>query len=133
MFDILIQYENDLRLLIAAPTVPIYEITNLPQDAVECQLAIGSDDSLNWYSSGSWHTIADGGVTINSVPQDVVEGQIVVCLDGTGIAWFSNGNWHAAAGTSTSGNPPQDAIEGQIAIGNSDNLCYYSNGQWYTL
>lgn len=40
-----------------APTFPIYDMTNPPQDAIEGQVAINAnDDTLWWYSNGSWHT-----------------------------------------------------------------------------
>lgn len=37
------------------PTVPIYDPADLPQDAVNGQVAIGTDTKLYWYSNDAWH------------------------------------------------------------------------------
>src|SRR5574338_440379 len=42
------------------PTVPIYDNTDYPQDAVEGQIAVGLDDNLHFFKDGVWHDV--GGV-----------------------------------------------------------------------
>lgn len=128
----IIALETEISRVMAAPTLPIYDPSNPPEDAVECQVFIGTDNSLNWYSSGSWHTKAGVLSTVNNTPQDVIEGQIVIGADDS-LHWFVNGDWYTAVFAATGGNPPQDAVIGQIAVGNSDNFCWYSNGSWYSL
>lgn len=39
----------------SAPTVPIYDPDHLPQDAVNGQVAVGTDTKLYWYSNNEWH------------------------------------------------------------------------------
>lgn len=46
LFSRLVQVERKLGRLIAAPTFPIYDTTNTPNDAIAGQVAIGSDGSL---------------------------------------------------------------------------------------
>lgn len=43
-----------------APTVPIYDVSDFPQDAVEGQIAIGSDVSLWFFKNGSWQKQCSG-------------------------------------------------------------------------
>ena len=116
----------------AAPTFPIYDITNPPQDALEAQVAIdGPTDSVAWFSSAAWFTQAPTGTPATDLPQDAVEGQFAIGSDTT-FYWYSNGAWHNAAGFATDGNPPQDFMDGQIVIGNADNFCYCVGQVWYT-
>lgn len=123
-----LQYvERGIERIIAAPTFPIYDVDDLPQDAIKGQIVLGTDGSINWFD-GTWHTRIDN-TSIGSPPQDVVNGQIVIGLDNS-LHWFVNDTWYGVAGVSCIGNPPQDAINGQLAIGNSC-IVWFSNDDWY--
>lgn len=124
--------ERLVSAVVAAPTLPIYDPANPPQDAVDAQIFIGTDDSINWFdeSTATWNTCASSDVVVGNIPQDVLEGQIVIGSDDS-LCWYSNGLWHGVAPTlATVGNTPQDPLEGQIVIG-MDSLCWYSSGSWY--
>lgn len=114
----------------SAPTFPIYDVNNFPQDSFDGQVAIGTDDSINWYSSGAWHTQAPTDPTIVHAPIDALEGQIVTSDDNS-LCWFSNGAWHGGAGVVCTGNPPIDPIDSQLALGN-DILCWRNGDNWFT-
>ena len=113
-----------------APTFPIYDVANMPQDAVEAQIVIGTDDSINWFDGTNWQTNPGSAAAPNNVPQDPLEGQIVLGSDNS-LCWYSNGNWHGVAGSLATGNPPQDSLEGQIALGVDNSLCWFVGGAWY--
>jgi hypothetical protein len=121
--------ERDLDRKIAAPTFPVYDVDNLPDDVVNGQIVIGTDGSINWFADDAWNTKVGGLSTIGDVPQDVVEGQVVIGLDDS-LNWFVNGSWYGVQGISANGNPPQDAVNGQIAIGNNS-IVWFSNDQWH--
>ena len=68
---------------------------NPPQDAVEGQIVIGSDHSLNWFAQGKWY--GKGGHHVDTVyvtfpPQDNVQGQLATGANG--LFWFDEGNWY---------------------------------------
>jgi hypothetical protein len=123
--------ERDLNKMIAAPTFPIFDVNDLPQDVINGQIAICTDGSINWFLNDTWNTFVGSASTVGDIPQDVVEGQIVIGLDNS-LNWFVNDTWYGVAGTAASGNPPQDALEGQIVLGVAG-LCWFINGQWYGL
>lgn len=109
-----------------APTVPIYDPTDLPQDAVTGQIAIGSDSSFNWFDGTSWQTQAGVFSIVGNVPQDSVDGQIAIGTDGS-FHWHLNGTWFtAAAQDSIEGHTPQDAIVGQVVIGTDGSLHWFA-------
>jgi len=125
--------ERLVRKLYNAPTVPIYDISSLPQDAVIGQVAIGSDNSFNWYD-GSWHTQAGTASIVGQVPQDSVDGQIVIGSDGSfhwciGGTWYTDGN---GVQPSTTGDLPQDLVTGQVAIGTDGSFHWYDGANWQT-
>jgi hypothetical protein len=98
----------------------------LPWDAVEGQVAIGTDGSFNWYSNGAWHGQPGTPVYIPTTPQDVVDGQVVIGQDGA-LYWYTDGQWYTAPFVpSTEVNPPQDVVAGQVAIGMSDDTFHWS-------
>lgn len=48
------------------PTMPTYDSTGFPQDAVEGQLAVGANDNKLWrYVNGAWRTDSGGAATAN--------------------------------------------------------------------
>lgn len=130
LYKRLILIERSVEEIIAAPTFPIYDPADLPQDAVDAQVFIGTDDSINWFDGTSWNTYAALDAVEGIIPQDLIEGQIVIGSDNS-LCWYSNGIWHGVAGSLATGNPPQDAVEGQLVLGDIGNLCWFSNGNWY--
>jgi len=124
--------ELQLRRLISTLTIPVYDPSNMPQDAVEGQIAVGIDNSFNWFTNNSWHTQPGLPTVSINAPQEGINGEVVVTSD-HGLAWYVNGAWYGSGGVPvSSGNPPQDSISGQIAIGNDGILCWHSRGTWYT-
>jgi hypothetical protein len=121
--------ERDLDRKVDAPTFPVYDPTNLPQDAVNGQIALGTDGSFNWCIADVWHTQAGVLSTLGNIPQDAVEGQIVVGTNNS-LNWYVNGLWYGGAGALVAGNPPQDAVENQIALSTISPI-WYTNGSWY--
>jgi hypothetical protein len=111
------------------PTLPIYDPSNLPQDTVDGQIAIGIDDSFLWQYNGTWYTVAASPPSVSDFPQDAVEGQVAVGSDHH-LYWYSNGAWHTAPFVELTGNPPQDAISGQLAIG-TNTAAWHHEGVWY--
>jgi len=124
--------ERAIKAHIAAPTVPIYNTSvPMPEDAVKGQVAIGSDNSFNWYGGTSWHTVAGIASVINASPQDVVEGQIAIGSDGS-FHWYVNGQWYSAAfQDSIVSHSPQDVLKGQVAIG-TDGSFHWHDSNWHT-
>lgn len=120
--------ERELEKIIAAPTFPIYDTSDLPDDVINGQIGIGTGGSINWFIDDIWNTAPGTLSTVGNLPQDVVEGQIAIGSDNS-LNWFVNGNWYGIAGVPASGNPPQDAVDGQIAIGNGSLVWYV--GSWY--
>jgi len=114
-----------------APTFPIYNVTDLPQDAVDGQIAIGLDNSINWFSNNLWYSLIGEKSIVGDIPQDTVNGQIVIGLD-NGLHWKIGDTWFGIPSSEIPviGNPPQDAIEGQIVV-NGSSICWFSNSQWY--
>lgn len=125
------ELERIVQAHIPAPTVPIYDSADLPQDAVAGQVAIGTDNSFNWFGGTNWHTQAGSPSTVNAAPLDVLEGQIAIGTDGS-FHWYVNGQWYSAAfQSSTIGASPQDPLAGQIAIGNDGSFHWYDSN-WHT-
>lgn len=126
------ELERSVRMLVQAPTVPIYDPTNLPQDAVRGQIAVGSDASFNWFGGTNWHTQAGTPSATGNVPQDMIDGQIAIGTDGS-FHWAFDGTWYSAAfQSSTVGNVPQDVLAGQIVIGTDGTLHWYDGTDWKT-
>lgn len=125
-----LRYVDDrLRGHVSAPTLPIYNSTNLPQDAVDGQLALTTDIEFAWYLNGIWQTQA--GVLANgNPPQNAINGQVAIGSDHS-LCWFYEGNWYGCPGTIVTGNPPHDAITGQIALGNTKPV-WHDEGDWYS-
>jgi hypothetical protein len=116
--------EENIERIQSAPTLPIYDPTNLQQDDVECQIAIGSDNSFMWFSSGVWHFQTGTPSTIGNVPQDIIEGQIAIGSDGS-FHWYVNGAWFTGPYiVATPVNVPQDLLIGQVVIG-TDIFCWF--------
>jgi hypothetical protein len=63
LFKRIVKLENEVKRLknVSAPTVPIYDPTNFPQDAINGQVAIGSDDTAWKYVNDAWSEIGGGG------------------------------------------------------------------------
>jgi hypothetical protein len=122
--------EDSVRRIQAAPTVPIIDPTNQPQDPLDSQIVIGVDDSINWYDGASWNTHA-ASVISGTGPQDPLEGQVAIGSDNS-LCWYSNAAWRGAAGqlAVASGSLPQDPLEGQLVVG-SNSIIWFSNGDWY--
>lgn len=101
----------------SSPTVPTYNPSSLPQDAVAGQIAVGTDNSFNWFDGSSWHTQAGTPSTVGDVPQDKVDGQIAIGAEGS-FHWCVGGIWYTSGFVSSIiGDIPQDSVKGQIAIG----------------
>lgn len=115
-----------------APTVPVYDPSNMPQDAVVGQVAVGSDNSFNWFD-GTWHTEAGTPSNAGDVPQDLIDGQIAIGTDST-FHWCLGGTWFTSSAiqTSTLGSVPQDLVTGQIAIGTDGSFHWYDGTDWQT-
>jgi len=132
MIDRIEKLERSVRSNSAAPTFPIYDPANPPQDAIDAQIFIGTDDSINWFDGTNWNTSAPSNVIVDAAPQDVIEGQIAVGSD-CSLCWFSNGSWHGAPATlATVTATPQDVLECQLIVG-SNCIAWYCDGQWYGL
>lgn len=116
-----------------APTVPIYNPSNMPQDPVLAQIAVGTDNSFNWFApDNTWHTQAGSLATPGVMPQDQIDGQIVIGTDG-GFYWHIT-NWYTAAFVdSIPGIVPQDPIEAQIVVGSNNGFHWYSKDLSLTL
>jgi len=122
--------DSKLRRVQSAPTIPIYKISDLPQDPTFGQIIIGADDSINWYDGVDWLTSSSADIVVGNVPNDPIEGQIVLGKTGS-LCWYSNAAWHGVGGTQIqNGNFPLDPVEGQVVIGNNS-LCWYQDGNWY--
>lgn len=52
-----------------APTFPIYNPATFPQDSIEGQIALATDDKLYFYRNGAWHTVSGGGLDFDTWPQ----------------------------------------------------------------
>ena len=63
----LVAVENKLHKVQVAPTFPIYDINDLPQDVVTGQIALGTDNSIGWFD-GSWHTYPGSPSFIGNMP-----------------------------------------------------------------
>lgn len=130
ILDRIDQMEQVINRMQQAPTVPIYDPASLPEDAVIGQVAVGSDNSFNWYDGSSWHTQAGTPSTTGNIPQDAVDGQIAIGTDGS-FHWCISGTWYTAAfAASIVGNVPQDTVIGQIAIGSDGTFHWYDGTQW---
>lgn len=79
----------------AAPTVPIYDPTNFPQDAVEGQIALGTDDSAWKFFNGTWKKLG-GGLAFDTYPQDG-EWFYAKTTDETGSPFGYSFYWDAAS------------------------------------
>lgn len=123
--------EDGIHNLRVAPTFPIYDPNTLPQDFIEGQVVIGTNNALYWYSNGALHHQSPSAPVLGSMPQDAIEGQIVIGSNHN-LCWYSSGAWHGGPGFAVIGNPPQDAVTGQLAIGNGDILCWHQDGTWYS-
>jgi hypothetical protein len=132
LIDRVANAEQVVNRAMQAPTVPIYDPTNLPQDVVTAQVAVGTDYSFNWYDGSSWHTKAGALSVVGNIPQDAVDGQIVIGVDGS-FHWFISGTWYTAMfAASTLGSVPQDTVLGQVAIGADGSFHWYDGTQWQT-
>ncbi len=72
----------------SAPTVPIYDPANFPQDAVEGQIAIGSDDNLWKYVSGVWSEAGGGGITVEWMQYSFDTGQTIASGSSAQLDWL---------------------------------------------
>lgn len=45
----------------AVPSLPILDPTNFPQDAIEGQQVVGTDDNLYFFRNGAWHLVGSSG------------------------------------------------------------------------
>lgn len=132
--NVLIQRINKVEeslLRMQTPTLPIYDNAAFPQDAISGQIALGVDNSINWYDGSTWTTIFGVLATVGNVPQDAVEGQIVISTS-SHLCWYVNGAWYTAPRGEAIGVFPQDSVEGQLVIGNNS-IAWYDNGQWWAL
>jgi len=128
LYNRLCVVERDLERVVAAPTYPIYDVSHLPQDDVKGQIALGKDNSINWYDGTTWNTKA-GTLSGGTAPQDAIPGQVAIGSDNS-LNWYVNGAWYGAPGNMASGNPPQDAIQGQLVVG-TNSICWFVAGAWY--
>lgn len=112
---------NTFKNARAAPTMPVYDFNDLPQDAVLAQVALSYDPVTGfawfmWYDGG-WFFQPGFPSIVGHAPQDPVEGQIAVGNDGT-FHWYINGGWYTSKWKlSGVGFVPQDVLLGQVAIG----------------
>lgn len=122
--------ERDLERGFAAPTFPIYDPANFPQNSLEGQIVVGVDKNLYCRSGGTWYS-QTGVLALGNPPPNAIPGQIVIGSDHS-LNWFIDGQWYGVAGVLASGNPPQYAVDGQLVIGNAGNICWHIGGKWYT-
>lgn len=104
-----------------APTVPVYDFMDLPQDSVQAQVAVAYDPVTNiawfmWYDGG-WFFQPGFPSSVGHAPQDPVEGQIAIGNDGTFHWYINDGWWTSPWKGSNVGYVPQDVILGQVVIG----------------
>lgn len=126
--------ERDLNHEIQAPTFPIIEAFNLPQDAVEAQICLDDNANLCYYLNATWYEIVGSFSLPGILPQDLVEGQIAIGLDNS-LNWYGRVNfsgtpiWQSVVGVPFYGGP-QDVVNGQLAL-SSDRPVWFSEDSWW--